>query len=172
MKFTELPTTRKGAVGEAIVIAHLLSKGCMPYRPAINGPHSIDLAVLDPSGGQMYLIDVKTYARRFKADQTGIDAADYRTYRDLTSQFPQATVYVLFVDAYERCIYGARLLELEPFATLEGTKVYFPLSRMRPHRELTKAEVERIGVNNPQGYRYVAPYFNRRRLGQRTPSDR
>ncbi|MTB50066.1 hypothetical protein [Lewinella sp. W8] len=165
MKFTDLPTTKRGDVGERIVYDHLRAKGCHIYEPE-DGPHPIDRFMV-ARDGQCFAFDVKTYRRQFTRPYTGIDAPDFEKYTSLRG----VTVLLFFVDAFERCIYwikinpeGHRAPSDEPATgnglIYEHRKVYFPLSDMTVLRALTDEELRELGPQDrPERYEYTRPYF-------------
>lgn len=160
-KFTELRTTRKGTSGEAIARAYFINKGYKPYAPDFDGPHPIDFLVFNPKKGSLTAIDVKTYPRRYVAAQTGIDTADYNSYKAFEDQH-DIKVFIIWVDAFERAIYGAYLSDLgNPVATTTG-KVYFGLERVQLLKRLSVNEVENanLSVSSLTKYRNVLPFFS------------
>ena len=157
--FAQLTTTRRGTVGEDIAKAFFVRRGCVPFGPAVDGSHPIDLTLLTPKG-DLVLVDVKTYPRRYVRPETGIDQPDWQTYQHLAMRNPGIVVYLLFVDAFERAMYGGRVEELSSCARPEGGKVYFPLGALQHVSCLSAEEVRRIGPpKDATRYRHVTPYY-------------
>jgi hypothetical protein len=159
MNFTALKTTRKGTAGEAIARAYFIGKEYQPFAPDFDGPHLIDFLIWNPNRRTLTAVDVKTYARRFAAPQTGLDTADYKTYKAF-EQDKGVKVYLMFVDAFEGAIYGAYLSDLgEPTAVSPG-KVYFSLERVKLLDWLTPEDLATLApIKEPERYRRVKPYF-------------
>lgn len=157
--FAQLPTTRRGTVGEDIAKAFFVRRGCTPFGPVVDGSHPIDLTLLTPKG-DVVLVDVKTYPRRYVRPETGIDLPDWHTYQHLAERNPGVTVYLLFVDPFERAMYGGAITSLVDHAREEGSKVYFPLKALRVVSWLEPHEVRKIGPPKDAGrYRHVKPYY-------------
>jgi hypothetical protein len=154
MLFSELPTTKKGDIGEAI-IKRILSGWNWQYKPAPPCAHVIDFeAVTDK--GEALAVEVKTYPRRAYTNDTGIDAADFETYTGLDTD-----VLLIFVDQFERCIYGERLSRLSAFAQYDGAKVYFPLHLFRVVRKLKPSELKQLNKYPISPiYRRTARFFS------------
>ena len=152
--FHELPTTRKGTAGEEIARRVLERMGWIIYTPETKGPHPIDF--LAWKGGKLRAFDVKTYPRRARYNDTGIDAADLAKYQQFSAT-TATPVTILFVDVVESVVYGAGLDALAKNATIEGGKAYFPLSTMQVCHSLTPEEMAAIGK---PGERYAdAPRY-------------
>lgn len=156
MKFVEMATTKKGGIGEAIILEMLRRRGYVVYpAPDEDRGHLVDFFTYNPKEGTAALIEVKTYPRRAFHQDTGIDEADLWKYSRQC-----LPVILFFVDEVEECIYCARLEDLAPYATLEGGKAYFPLHLFRVVRRLTPAELARIRKHPTQvAYRNVKRFF-------------
>lgn len=122
-KFTALRTKKTGDVGERIAHGIMQRQGLIPYSQPLGGA-PIDFLCLKPTeyGFEVAGIEVKTYARRFSCYQTGVDTADYWTYKDLAKIMPLS---IIFIDPFERCIYGLAFREHQDKALFEPGKVYF-----------------------------------------------
>jgi Holliday junction resolvase-like predicted endonuclease len=161
MKFSELLTTRKGKAGEDVARAYMEKMGRAVYGRDQDSPRPIDFIVVNPVDGRVTLVDVKTYPRLYSAERTGIDAEDWRKYQ-LLAERSGNLVYLLFVDVFERTIYGAFLNDLSDDLS-DGRKVYFPLSLLRPLHRLTPAEASNLSpVQCETCYLLVDPYFSGR----------
>jgi len=159
MTFTQLPTTRKGAVGEAIAKTIIERSGWLVYESTADVPHLVDFICYKP-GKRLIAVDVKTYPRRYCCENTGIDTRDFEKY----SRFEESNdidVYIIFIDEFERAIYGGYLRHLGRRAQHDAGKVYFPLSAMRLHRYLTADELDSIRTGTtPARYRHTKQFFN------------
>ena len=144
--FSQLHTTRKGDAGEQIVHRYLATKGYKPYCQALDGPYPFDCIAYSEQDTRLVIVEVKTYPRRYAYADTGIDLSDWSKYQSIATSNPLAFC-LMFVDKFERAIYGAdlRKLKVDRHGTgPTGRKVYFDLSRMELRRWLTADEVSCI----------------------------
>lgn len=159
--FSKLPTTQKGKVGEEIAFRYLEATGAKVYR---HGKGSYPLDSLIIQDGQVYGVEVKTYARRYVNETTGIDGKDFDCYSSLYKRC-RLRVVVLFVDPFEQCIYGGRVDQFAKYAKRTKGKVYFPLScfqvlcRLTPD-ELAKLQEFHAGSGSDPRYYTVWPYYS------------
>ena len=155
--FNDLPTTKKGDIGERLFTEYLSQNGFVVYSPPLAGRHPVDRIVYHPKRGWL-AVDVKTYPRRYCCLDTGIDQADYLKYQKLPLR-----VLLCFVDEFEGCIYVAYLDELKPTGEPSGGKVYFPLGAFKKVRPLTPAELAELDELSPyakgERYRHQRRYF-------------
>ncbi|MCX6280691.1 MAG: hypothetical protein NTU51_01865 [Bacteroidetes bacterium] len=157
--FKELRTTRLGDIGEKLLFDKLKKKGYVRFGPE-NGPHLADgLVIREQSDGihkrKFVIIEVKTYPHRDLYADTGIDAKDYNTYRELKSD-TGLDLYIYFVDIKEGRIYFGEIDKLSKPCTLphgekiltypikKGGKIYFPLSNTTHFRNLTKGDIKEL----------------------------
>lgn len=156
--FRNLKTTQRGKVGERIVREHLKEKGWCVYAPSFDGSFPVDgFALRSKEGGfDVVVFEAKTYPRRFAHSQTGIDLADFYTYKEIAQTLP---LTIMFVDAFERCIYALNFREHSEKGVHEGGKVYFELEGMKKMRDLTRAELNSIGWIESASYRNVKRFF-------------
>lgn len=145
--FQALITTRKGNVGERIAQRLLRRRGWYVYAPAKEEPYPVDIIAYKP-GEAIQAIDAKAYPRRARHNDTGIDEKDYRTYQAFTGA-TGAEVTLMFIDQVEKCVYGARLSSLLPYAKAEGTKVYFPLPCFKVLHWLQPGELAALNQAGP-----------------------
>ena len=152
MSFLNLRTTCKGAIGERI-IERLIQANGWRYEAAPDAPHQVDFFVT--IDGERIAVEVKTYARRYAKADTGIDAADYRTYSRMNVR-----VLLIFVDSFEQCIYQQWVHRLHVTSTAHG-KVYFALHQFSVLRALTTSELSELNR-----YKLSAKYaLTRRHFG-------
>jgi len=145
--FEKRSTTKKGDFFEQIVREWLWERGHRPTKPAHNGPHAIDMFVVDQNG-KVFAIDAKAKAMRRQWDDTGIDYSHYNTYFDL-EKGSNIDVWVFFGDHLEGTVYGATLAELRApvmnppgckpgqYPRKEGRIIYFPRCQMHKLFNLT-----------------------------------
>jgi len=157
-KFSELPTTKRGDVGELIVQSYLQRQGWHVYPHMADVAAPVDCFALRPKddGFEVVAIEVKTYARRFAFDQTGIDTKDYWTYRDIIKIVP---LTILFVDPYEACMYALPFKDVYERVIFDRTKCYFDLSDCKKVRSLTADELGQIGWKPTPYYKDVQKFF-------------
>lgn len=107
---------RKGALGEKIVRERMEAKGWVVYCPVTDGAHAFDLLAIKDKRRALAM-DVKAKARLNKIPATGINQSHFETYRDF-SQRHQMPFWVIFVDEWQRSIYGNSIEALErPFSS-------------------------------------------------------
>jgi len=148
MTFQQLPTTRRGNIGEAIADGYFKSQGWFPYS-APEGSHPIDRVLMTDCG--VFAVDVKTYPRQFSRPCTGIDLPDHHKY--LAIEATGLPVVLFFVDHFEGCIYSGRIAKLSQAAKHYDGKTYYPLRLMKFVRRLTAAELE--ALHFPPDPRYL-----------------
>lgn len=134
--FTDLPTTRRGEIGERLVLDRLRKQGYVIY-PAPPAAHLVDAFAWREGLTDAVAIEVKTYPRRRCCEDTGVDAADWSRYTAMSTR-----VLLFFVDVVQRSIYYADVVDLEPCAAHEAGKVYFPLFLFQTFDRLTNNEIE------------------------------
>lgn len=124
--FRSLRTTKLGTAGEKFIERHLRAKGLKVYKPG-RGKHPIDFVVIDKES-RVWLIDVKTYPRRWAYNDTGVDTKDWRKYCNLADANANR-VLIYFVDLTEESVYRFHLNdELKAKAYEHVGKTYFPLA--------------------------------------------
>lgn len=129
--FQKLRTTKLGEAGEALIEKHFTAKGWTIYRPKKGRRHPLDMIGIDQSG-QVVLIEVKTYPRRWAYSDTGIDARDWRSYLEIHRKNPNP-ILLVFIDIYEKRVYYFQINEALIGAAYEADgKVYFPLAMAKP----------------------------------------
>jgi len=144
-------SVKKGDIGESLVDAFLLAKGCIPYAPQADKAHPFDRLCATGDKKTIFIAEVKTKARRTKYPDTGIDSTAIAGYSDIQEKH-RLRVFIFFVDEGEGRIYGNWLNDLrQQIQVIHNGKelsypmtsfgiVYFPMEVMRDICEL-KAEV-------------------------------
>lgn len=153
--WNEREEVKKGKIGERIVFDYLRSKGFVVYRPAVDGSHPFDNLCYYRKRETMFIVEVKTkQARKFYPD-TGISFRNYIEYKFIQDRY-NLQVYLFFVDATSKKVYGNSLSRLE-FPKVEGNHfyplkengiVYFPLSNMVVLFRLTMEQVKTINEHS------------------------
>jgi|GEM_PF-3371875 len=157
-RFNDLLTTKTGDAGELIVQAHLQAQGWHVY------PHMADIAApvdcvamkAKDGGFDIVAIEIKTYPGRFATYQTGFDSADYWTYREIIKTLP---LTIVFVDPFEESIYALPFHKVYDRVMFDRTKCYFDLADCQKLRDLTRAEIGRIGWIKTIHYANVQKFF-------------
>ena len=157
-RFSQLPTTKRGDVGELIVQSYLHRQGWHVYPHAEDQAAPVDIMAIKPKDGgfDIIAVEVKTYPRRFVFDQTGIDTADYWTYRDIIKTLP---LTILFVDPFEACMYALPFKDVYERVVFDRTKCYFDLSDCQKMKSLTADELRWIGWKPTPYYKDVQKFF-------------
>ena len=157
MRFEELTTTRKGAIGERIVKRFLVSRGLTIYQ-VDKQPHPIDFMVMNEKS-EPYFVEVKTYPRRINKLDTGIDLADWYKYLQIGLK---SVVWLFFVDEIEGCCYVSSLSDLHSNNIIEGGKIYFPLGSFRVLFWLDRKhliEIKKVSNINEANYKGIRLFF-------------
>lgn len=157
-RFNDLRTTKTGTAGERIVKAYLQHQGWHVYPHAADLAAPVDFVTMKPKDGgfDIVAIEAKTYPRRFASDQTGIDSADYWTYREIIKTLP---LTIIFADPYEECMYALPFHKVFERVTFDRTKCYFDLADCKKLRDLTRAEIGSIGWQKTIHYTNVQKFF-------------
>lgn len=145
MKFNDLDTTKKGDIGEEIILGLLQEGGWTPYKVACDCPHPFDYFSFNSSQNRTVFFEVKTYPRRASYNDTGIDLPDYHKYLSF-SDLDCYEFILFFVDEFEQCIYCQNIRKLSPHGVIreDHGKVYFPLAMLKKCRNLYSDELQRL----------------------------
>jgi hypothetical protein len=164
--FIERTTARKGAIGEQIVDLLLLQKNIIPYGALVNNAHPFDRMCASADKRNIFIVEVKTKARRTYYPDTGVDIRHYMGYRHVKATY-NIPVYLIFVDEMLGKVYGGELAHLEsPLSIAHRGKmlnyplkqrgiIYFPLAHMKDISELTKETMEDLRALSSRRYEYV-----------------
>ncbi len=157
-KFSELRTTKTGDIGEEIAQAYLQRNGWNIYPHDEGKAAPVDIMAIKPNDGgfDIIAVEVKTYPRRFAFDQTGIDTADYWTYRDIIKILP---LTILFVDPFEACVYALPFHKVFDRALFDRNRCYFDLVDCRKVSSLDANQLGRIGWKPTPYYKDVQKFF-------------
>lgn len=152
--FKKLETTKKGRIGE-LIVKKLFDKWGWQYKEAPNRAHGVDFRVITHRGEKIG-VDAKTYPRRACCHDTGIDYADFKKYLRFNGP-----VLLIFIDQYERMIYGQYLSKVLQKRLRVKDKIYFRLSDMKPVRALTEKEQKQLSKYKlPDFYAEADSFFN------------
>ena len=149
---------RHGQMGERWVQAWLEASGRRVYVPGRSGSHPIDFFVVEASGA-VWACDVKSYPRRARYDDTGVDSPDWEKYAQIALNVP---VRLFFVDSFERYCYSVDVLAAAPVVRRKGTKVYIPLSVASIEFKLSDTQVRALhaGSTSSLSYSGTVPFFS------------
>jgi len=157
MRFEELTTTRKGAIGERIVKEWMTFRDMVVYQ--VEGArHPVDFIAIDQRN-EMFFAEVKTYPRRAINTDTGIDIGDWYKYLEIASK---CVLWVFFVDEIEGCCYVGSFEDMQREHSIEGDRVYFPLSLFHVLFTLTRNdlnEIRKVSKVNRSQYDGVKRFF-------------
>jgi hypothetical protein len=167
----ESRAAQKGRLGEAAIKDFMRSAGIESWSPAGDGKHSIDFAAISSKDG-LYFADAKQYARRTYYADTGLDLRHYECYCRLEIRTGKP-VMIFWADEDMELIYGGWLQEIaapgesvyskrdgrmvdypwiQPSRT--GSKVYFPLKRMRVFARLANDKANAMRDLAKRSYEY------------------
>ena len=129
--FSDLPATQKGTYGENIVKNIFMDYGLICYTPQNeNIAHPFDLILIDRNNLTMRFADVKTKPRRYVREDTGINIKHFNEYKKFADKY-QVDFMIIFVDEYEKRIYGNSFRKLERSKQfIDGDYIYWKLEDM------------------------------------------
>lgn len=142
MSFSELTTTQKGDLGESVVDEYIRSKGVVPYKPDADQAHPFDRLCASSDKKSLYVVEVKTKAKRKYYPDTGFNISSYKDYTNIQEKYG-LKVFVFFVDEESGEIYGGTLDEISKpqlvnhynktldYPLKQKGIIYFPVSSMR-----------------------------------------
>ena len=159
MEWHEQKTTKKGDVGEEIVRNYLLSKGYVPYVPIAEKAHPFDNLCASQDKKHIFIAEVKTKEARKYYPDTGIDIRHYKEYKFISNKY-SIPVWLFFVDATNKKIYGNKLKKLEEPTVSNGKSypleqkgiIYFPLELMKTIALLSDESCAKIKMYNTKNY--------------------
>ena len=153
--FNELTTTKKGDLGESIVDAYIKSKGIVPYKPDADQPHPFDRLCASADKKNLYIVEVKTKAKRKRYPDTGIDISAFDGYNDIQKKY-NIMVFMFFVDEEAGEIYGGLLNEISKkhyvfdsgrhlgYPLRARGIIYFPIELMKPYSRISDIAVNEL----------------------------
>jgi hypothetical protein len=131
MEFNELVQTKKGGIGEEIILNWLDQNGYICYNPYNqNRPHWCDIVFFNKNY-ELFFADVKTKAKLNKYNATGINTNSYNNYKKIMNETNQK-FFIFFVDENAKDIH---LLDLSNcsngFHLVQNDKIiYWKLEEM------------------------------------------
>lgn len=145
---------KKGEYGELLIQELLEEKGYIVYRTTSNGSHGFDMTIYK-NGRYVFAAEVKTKRMCFKYPETGFEEYLFQRYDRLSKEL-NLPVFIFFVDAGKKAIYGNWLTELNKpthykewdYPKVVGHKGgehqtrYFPECNMRHVRDLQADELK------------------------------
>lgn len=164
-RFESKASTQKGRIGERIVDGLFGQYNIVPYAATTDGPHPFDRLCASSDKRRLFVVEVKSKARRNFYPDTGVDERHYHDYKHIKETY-QVPVYLFFVDELQRKIYGGELDFLSAPRRIEykgrtleypitkGGIVYFPLKAMRTIGVLNDEDAERLVGASSRNYEY------------------
>ena len=156
----------KGNFAEDIIQQILEKKGFVVYKPLTDGAHAFDIMAIKDKK-KVIAIDVKAKARRTKYNDTGINLSHFNEYMYFSTSH-NMDFWVIFVDEYEKSIYGNTLAELQKPYTIDGINypmisktsngkdiIYFPLVIMHQLCTLTEQQASELKAMSQRNYGYM-----------------
>lgn len=166
LEFLERNTTKKGAIGEAIVEEYLRGQGLVVYRPGdTDGPHPFD--GFGANKRHVLAFDVKAKPARSWYPDTGINVTHFETYRFYEKKY-RVPGWLFFVDEAAAKVYGNLLRVLCEKRTVwwEGKNIsyprtergiiYFPVQYMKLIRELPAELAASLNLMSTRNGEFVA----------------
>lgn len=135
------------------VVQHLESKGWTVWRS--EKEDSAGIVALHRMYPQMIIVSVKAQLRSNKTVETPMNQSEYKKLLEFCGACP---VWIMFIDAFERCIYSFDLNRYKDQVRHVKDKVYLHLSSMKYVRDLTLYELRELG-DVPARYATVKRFF-------------
>lgn len=163
--FESLPQTQKGKVGEQLVDLHLFERGIIPYGPVFGAAHPFDRLCASRDKRDLFVVEVKSKARRTYYPDTGVNIAHYEGYMHIKATY-QIPVFLYFVDEMLKKVYGGELAFLTrptiiphkgkvlKYPLRSNGIIYFPLVNMTTLAELDEVSAQRLKALSTRKYAY------------------
>lgn len=159
MNWDDKTTTKKGNIGERLVHSFLLNKKITPYVPISKQAHPFDSLCASQDKRRIFIVEVKTKEARKYYQDTGINVSHYNDYTYIQNKL-QIPVWIFFVDADNKKIYGNKLSELEKPQTINKNEypltqkgiIYFPLINTKTICELSDDDCDEIKRYDTKNY--------------------
>ena len=137
------------------VVSHLETKGWIVWRS--DKEEQARLVALHRMYPGMIIVSVKAQLRGNKTVETAISQSEYKKLLEFCGSCP---VWVMFIDAFERCIYSFDLNRYKDQVRQVKDKVYLHLNNMKYVRDLTLHELRELEEVPPR-YAHVKRFFER-----------
>jgi len=163
--FQDKLTTQKGNIGEACVDDYLRSKNIIPYIPVFEGAHPFDRLCAKNDGSSLYIVEVKTKARRTYYPDTGINISSYEKYISISLKYG-IKVFLCFVDEAEKRCYGNWIHILSETTEVDHNEkllkyplkdngiIYFPLCAMKDIFFINNNTINELLEKSSRNYKY------------------
>lgn len=174
MGFKSTVMYRKGELGEKLVDELLLNNGnFIPYAPVMENAHVFDRLIASKNKKSLMVVEIKAINARDHYPDTGISINHYLEYKHIEEKY-NLDVWILFVDAKKKMIYGNTLKKLETqtevlvkdkgivlnypvkqknFTAIGKEIIYFPLVNMKDIVPLEDEHVAELNENSNKGYK-------------------
>ena len=157
MEFRDLIQTKKGAIGEIIILDYLEKNGYECYTAYNqNKAHKCDIIVFNKKN-EIVFVDVKTKAKLNKYNATGINTYSYNNYKKIMNETGK-NFFVFFVDENAKDIH---LLDLsncsDGFHLVQNYSItYWKLEEMiKISDNLDENICKQIKDLNTRNYKYL-----------------
>lgn len=151
----DLPSVKRGDIGEKLVNDFLVHRGYIPYSPDISKAHPFDRLVASSVGNMIFIAETKTKPARKWYPDTGIDVRHYEKYKLIQTKH-NLRVFIFFVDTLVNKIYGGWLGDIEKpkiichngkfieYPLTQNGIIYFPLDSMRDIADIQSSDADSI----------------------------
>jgi Holliday junction resolvase len=158
MSFKEKTSSKKGSYGEELVKNFLEQKGFVVYAPLTDAPHSFDFLCMSGDKKDFFAVEVKSFARRLKYKDVGIDQRHYEAYLHFKKK-SGFKVFIMFVCHIQKAVFMASLDKLQQeyidkknrktypcFENNKGNRkrVYFHFDTMSKVATLTEQQARKL----------------------------
>ena len=136
------------------VVRHLESRGWLVWRS--DSIEHAPMIALHPMYRTRVVVSVKKAMRSSKTPEVTINKEEFN---QLVSMCDSGPVWVMFIDAFERCIYSMNVSAYKDQVRIERGKVCIHLGLMKYVRPLELSELRELG-EVPARYACVTRFFD------------
>lgn len=170
--FENLITTKKGNLGERIIIDLLEKKNWICYQAITEKAHGFDI-MASKNKSNLCIIEVKSKAKRTYYPDTGVDLRNYKKYVDVHLKYG-IPFYIIFIDENMKKIYGNTIEKLSQKTSVihngktlnyplkQNGLIYFPMKNMVEICEITDECADQLKQLSSRKYNYE--YNNHRTI--------
>jgi hypothetical protein len=148
-----------------LVDAHLFSGGIVPYGPLLGKAHPFDRLCASQDKKNLFIVEVKSKARRNYYPDTGVDVRHYEDYMHIKATYA-IPVFIYFVDEMLMRVYGGEIGWLSCSRTVahkgrqlnyplrQGGIIYFPLEAMTTLCPIEADAAKQLKALSTRAYAY------------------
>lgn len=152
--FTDLPTFKKGSLGEEIVKNIFRDKGYVVYLPEKDMVHCFDMMAIKEKKTAL-AIDVKTKARLNKWNAQGINLRVYYEYVYFKEKY-NMPFYIFFIDDKSGDIHYQEIDNLRDSFTISGGSIIcWPLECMVHFGKISQEQIDELSKYDTRTYCYL-----------------